>query len=252
MDINEIWKQFGNDVKKVDIKFEPENNIWRMSYESGINNHVEKDSDMVVCAEKMLYWYKNLHTYKAAAENMWNILDIISGVLEQKESLNKQDSNIFELCKLRKDYINMEDGVLKWNPQYENEAGTAKPNKPTQTNKKTTNTENTLTKVEEPVLDMSKAPNDGFPPFFVKDSISGYQECWGFGVDGNRIHVCVDKSNPENCKIDNSIDGVNADHIIEISENEYNEMYDMACNTIMAVSMGYGGTIDAANCVMMD
>lgn len=236
MSIDEIWKQFGNDVAKIAIEFEPGKNTWCVKFKTPLGRtHIERDADMAKAAEKTLDWYKNSHTPAYVAEALFMALAEIENATKKQERQNSFTEDILEACKLKDEFMHIVDGELVWNDAYKQkqvqEQKTSAPAKP-QKNKPEPEPANT-----------AEVPSDGFPPYFMKNDsgFNGRAECWGYDINGNRTHVVLDHRNPQNCKIDSGLEGLDNDTaFIEISENEYNEHYDNVSNTMTAISMGFG------------
>lgn len=236
MSIDEIWKQFGYDVAKIAIEFEPGKNTWCVKFKTPLGGtHVERDVDMAKAAEKTLNWYKNSHTPTYVAEALFMALTEIENATKKQERQNSFTEDILEACKLKDEFMHIVDDELIWNDAYKQkqvqEQKTSAPAKP---QKKKPEPEQTNT---------AEVPSDGFPPYFMKtdSGFNGRTECWGYDINGNRTHVVLDQRNPQNCKIDSGLEGLNNDTtFIEISENEYNEYYDNVTNIMTAISMGFG------------
>lgn len=230
MSIDEIWKQFGDDVAKIAIEFEPGKN-WCVKFKTLGGTHVERDVDMAKAAEKTLNWYKNSHTPTYVAEALFMALAEIENATKKQERQNSFTEDILKACKLKDEFMQIVDGELIWNDAYK-QAQEQKSSAPAKQQKK---------KPEPEPTNTAEAPSDMFPPYFMKadSGFNGRIECWGYDINGNRTHVVLDQRNPQNCKIDNSLEGLNNDTaFIEISENEYNEYYDNVTNTMTAISMG--------------
>lgn len=236
MSIDEIWKQFGNDVAKIAIEFEPEKNTWCVKFKTPLGGtHVECDVDMAKAAEKTLNWYKNSHTPTYVAEVLFMTLTEIENATKKQERQNSFTEDILEACKLKDEFMYIVDGELIWNDAYKQ--------KHVQEQKPSASAKPQKKKPEPEPTNTAEAPSDGFPPYFMKadSGFNGRTECWGYDIYGKRTHVVLDQINPQNCVIDNSLDGLNNDTtFIEISENEYNEYYDNVTNTMTAISMGFG------------
>jgi len=246
--IDNIWKQFGDDTKKISINFEPDKATWCVRYNCDADNgdsgtlsmgaHIERDEDMTKAAEKLLNWYKNTHTHKYVAESLWYALHIIEEATKVQDRQNAFTEKILGICKIKDEYMKYVDGQLIWDSQYDEEAKILKQPEASKPIKKPVKQE----QIELQKKEKTNAPDDGFPPYFMKNSANyAISECWGYDIDGNRTHVVLDSSNPENCKIDYSTHGLDSEsNITEISESEYNEIYDNVANTIAALGMGYG------------
>lgn len=236
MSIDEIWKQFGNDVAKIAIEFEPEKNTWCVKFKTPLGGtHVECDVDMAKAAEKTLNWYKNSHTPTYVAEALFMTLTEIENATKKQERQNSFTEDILEACKLKDEFMHIVDSELIWNDAYKQ--------KHVQEQKPSASAKPQKKKPEPEPTNTAEAPSDGFPPYFMKadSGFNGCTECWGYDIYGKRTHVVLDQRNPQNCVIDNSLDGLNNDTtFIEISENEYNEYYDNVTNTMTAISMGFG------------
>lgn len=238
MSIDEIWKQFGNDVAKIAIEFEPGKNTWCVKFKTPLcGTHVECDVDMTKAAEKTLNWYKNSHTPTYVAESLFMALTEIENATKKQERQNSFTEDILEACKLKDEFMHIVDGELIWNDAYKQKTvPEQKQSAPTKPQKK-------KPKPEPEPTNTAEAPSDGFPPYFIKSDsgFNGCTECWGYDINGKRTHVVLDQRNPQNCRIDNSLDGLDNDTtFIEINENEYNEYYDTVTNTMTAISMGFG------------
>lgn len=236
MSIDEIWKQFGDDVAKIAIEYEPEKNTWCVKFKSPLGGtHVECDADMAKAAEKTLNWYKNYHTTTYVAEALYMALSEIENATKKQERQNSFTEDILKLCKLKDEFMHIVEGKLIWNDAYKQKSvQEQKPSAPAKPQKK---------KPEPEPTNTAEAPSDGFLPYFMKtdSGFNGRTECWGYDINGNRTHVVLDQRNPQNCKIDNSLEGLDDNTtFIEISENEYNEYYDNVTNTMTAISMGFG------------
>lgn len=236
MNIDEIWKQFGNDVAKIAIEFEPGKNTWCVKFKTPLGGtHIERDADMAKAAEKTLDWYKKSHTPAYVAETLFMALAEIENATKKQERQNSFTEDILEACKLKDEFMHTVDGELVWNDAYKQkqvqEQKTPAPAKPQKN------------KPEPEPANAAEVPSDGFPPYFMKtdSGFNGRAECWGYDINGNRTHVVLDQRNPQNCKIDSGLEGLNNDTaFIEISENEYNEYYDTVSNAMTAISMGFG------------
>lgn len=236
MSIDEIWKQFGDDVAKIAIEFEPGKNTWCVKFKTPLGGtHVERDADMAKAAEKTLNWYKNSHTPTYVAEALFMALAEIENATKKQERQNSFTEDILKACKLKDEFMHIVDGELIWNDAYKQK--TVPEQKPSASSKPQKK------KPEPELTNTAEAPSDGFPPYFMKadSGFNGRTECWGYDINGNRTHVVLDQRNPQNCKIDNSLEGLNDNTtFVEISENEYNEYYDNVTNTMTAISMGFG------------
>lgn len=242
MSIDEIWKQFGDDVVKIAIEFEPGKNTWCVKFKTPLGGtHVERDMDMIKAAENTLNWYKNSHTPAYVAEALFMVLSEIENATKKQEHQNSFTEDILEACKLKDEFMHIVEGELIWNDAYKQKP--IPEQKPVQEQKSSAPAKPQKKKPEPEPTNTAEAPTDGFPPYFMKDDsgFSGRTECWGYDIYGKRAHVVLDQKNPQNCKIDNSLEGLNSDtNVVEISENEYNEYYDNVTNTMTAISMGFG------------
>lgn len=247
MTIDEIWKLFGDDLKFVSPTFS--NGEWTIIYDNKRGaQHVEIGTDMTQTASKLADWYAELHTYKAAAESLWNIIDAIAPHIDVIWKVGKDYDSVSagirehivtleNLCALRSDFITkQENGTIVWNPAYGDskkkpEVKQEKPAQPKQKKKEG----------KPDPMENAKLPDDGFPPYcMINNDNYLCSECWGHDVDGNRIHVNVNRQNHNLCVIDSIPVNANADMLVPISQSEFIDMYNEAKNIINAISMGYG------------
>ena len=234
--IDNIWKQFGDSMKDITINYEPDSGMWRVTFKFLDDIHTETDPDMTAAAERMLTWFRNIHTHKYAAESMFSILERIENITNRMPATVYNDAKEIEkLCRQRNEFIERSGENMVWKKEYDAVPESAP--KKTQDVKKP----KTGKPVEESVP-KGPAPQDGYPPYFTIDK-GPLLECWGYDVNGDRTHVTLDHLNQSRCAIDAKFPpGVQSDDssIVEISESEYNEYYDIVSHTIAAWSMGYG------------
>lgn len=255
--IDNIWKEFGQNIDKLHINYDSDKSAWVITYDVPIiGSHNEYDSDMETAALNMLKWYNQLHSKKTVAETLWMALNNIS---QKLESTNEADcsakyysnmASVFEeclnLCEIRKEFMSLVDDKIVWNDIYDKEPA-EEPFKETVKIKPEplNNTIRPQLKKEIATNELLKnvnVPNDGFPKFFmsVNNSLS-YIECWGYDINGNRTHILLDNKNQKNCKIDSNTSKLNDNlNYVEISELEYNDYYDQSASLLNAISMGYG------------
>lgn len=225
--IDKIWKEFGKDIKFVSVEYQPLSNSWKVKYcdEETCNVHEECNSEMYDASKALLEWYKNLFTYKSAAEHMWKLLDKIAHL-----SVNNDDhiySQISELADLRNNFIKSDGETLVWNESYKDFE------QPTKTKKIDVSP---ATESEKVVF-----PDDGFPPFFtLLTSSLTINEYWGYNKEGIRIHILINYTNSENTCIDNKPINVTLDKVSPISESEFDNYYREAIAIMNAMKNGYG------------
>ncbi len=216
--IDSILKEFGGDATNISINFV--DGKWCMDY-NGL--HLERDENISVCADNMLSWYREKHTYKRAAEEMWIALELLS---------NEDDTKVKKICELRNEYITKdEEGNLVWNPAYRS-TSTLKISSNVKTAKEETNVVKTA---EQPVKNISE--RDEYPDYFIiqKDDIYTTTDCWGYDVNGERTHVVVNRVSPKMCVIENRKPNLTENvQTLQINESEYNDYYDEACRLISA------------------
>ena len=218
-DIDKILKQFGGDATNISINFI--DGKWRMDY-NGV--HTESADSLTACADGMLAWYRDKHTYKRAAEEMWLALDLLAC---------DENPKVKAICERRHKYITMgDDGNLVWNPSYhesvrhpvkddreKQDTGKPVPGKP----------------VSEPVKVITE--RDEYPDYFIvaDDDVYSMTKCWGYDVNGVRTRVIVDRKNPKGCSILSPCPpDIDKDKLLEIGETEYNNYYDEAARLIAA------------------
>lgn len=216
-DIDGILEQFGGDATNISINYI--DGKWRMDYD---NKHIESGDTLSECADKMLSWYMEMHTYKRAAEDMWIALELLSNDVSSKVRL---------ACEIRNEYITRDsDGNLVWNPAY-HDCGHDKPKNETVCKSPE---KEVIAEISEPPA-KSIPKRDEYPDYFIveKNDMYTVTDCWGYDVNGSRMHVVVDRRNPKACSIGNATpkfdDSVNT---VEINESEYNDYYDEACRLI--------------------
>lgn len=217
-DIDKILKQFGGDATQISINYI--DGKWCMSYGG---QHLECDENISVCADKMLVWYNDKHTYKRAAEELWRFLDLLSC---------DENPKIVKICEARNYYIKKdENGNLIWNPAY-HDSNPSSLN--ISDNVKTTKQKSNVVKpIDEPVKKEFK--RDDYPDYFIvqKDDIYTTTECWGYDVNGERTRVIVNRISPKSSIIESTKPEFSENtQTLEINESEYNDYYDEACRLI--------------------
>jgi len=222
-EIEKIWKEFGDNVKNISIEFN--DSKWRIAYKNGNDVlFVVKDEDMTNGAKKLLEWYKDSHTFRRAAENMWLLLDHIAN------EFGNDSNEIYAICEERLQFITRnDDGELVWAEGYE-EPKKPEPQsvshleKPQQDGTSWVTVASTLNAVPEVIGIIP----DGFPNYFVLNTTDLTKtECYGY-VNGERMHVIVNHINSKDSVIEPKKPASDLENISSITESIFNSYYDEA------------------------
>lgn len=222
-EIEKVWKEFGDNVKNISIEFN--DSKWRIAYKNGNDVlFVVKDEDMTNGAKKLLVWYKDSHTFRRAAENMWLLLDHIA------KEYGTGNTELYEICEARLQFITRnEDNELIWAEGYEDRKEPEPQNishleKPQQDGTSWTTAASTLDAVPEVI----EIVPDGFPNYFTVISNDFTKtECFGY-VNGERMRVVVNHMDPKTSVIEAAKPTMEPKDVIGITESNFNSYYDEA------------------------
>jgi len=222
-EIERIWKEFGDNVKNVSIGFI--DGKWRIEYKKGNDVlFVVRNEDMTEGAKNLLEWYKDSHTFRRAAENMWLLLDHIA-----KEFGN--DSNeIYEICRERLQFISRnEDDELVWAAGYEDNVKLEpKQSSHVEEPKKDNTSWMTAASTLDTTAETVEIVPDGYPNYFTVISNDFTKtECFGY-VNGERMRVVVNHADPKNSVIEATKPTMELKNVIGITESNFNSYYDEA------------------------
>jgi len=224
-EIEKVWKEFGDNVKNISIEFS--DSKWRIAYKNGNDVlFVVKDEDMTNGAKKLLEWYRDSHTFRRAAENMWLLLDHIAN------EFGIGNNEIYEICEERLQFITRnDDGELVWAAGYEDrvkpepkQISHVEEQKRDNTSWMTATAASTL----DPVNETVEIVPDGYPNYFTVISNDFTKtECFGY-VNGERMRVVVNHADPKNSIIEAAKPTMETKEVIGTTESNFNSYYDEA------------------------